>query len=636
MTSEIIRLHDDFWDGFHPDHRADLLKSGLSVATVKAAGIYSARPRDIPKLLGYSPKHLESALVFPYPNDPSFCRIKVFPVPTEPHAPRYLQRKHSGVRLYLPPLAAEVLTDPAIPLHWTEGEKKALKACQEGLACGALGGLWNWIEENRGVAGLDDIAHVNRREPFYPDADVWARPDLLKAVYAFLRELEARGAQPLTGVLPMTAGVQKLDEFLLQRTTDDLQALSHIRRDHKTFSGLAKWWQGWRGKKLGTPKAKTTTQGQAIRNRHGQLISCQHNALLWLATHHRPEHTGLDTFRQMILFDGTPLTDDLTIEIVRQMEDQLRMPWTNTHVYNALVSLGNQHPFSSLTRWLDTLSWDGKKRLNYFFANMYGAEVSDYTAACATVLFLSAVARAYDPGCKADVCVTLIGPQGIGKSRGVEALVPDPAWYTDDLGGDLNDKKASESLQGKWLVEFSDFARINRSTIEVVKSFLSRRFDRYRPPWGRVARDFPRQCTFIGTTNNPIPLQDLENRRFMPVHCPADLGDIASIRDQLWAEAVHRYRQGDHWWIEDRSILATVKDRQEDARQHDEWEEILRTALLGRTRTTLVEAADCLGFKPYQLDRSNQTRLGLVLRALTFVGKREGSGARERYYERAL
>jgi Protein of unknown function (DUF4058)/Virulence-associated protein E-like domain len=48
--------------------------------------------------------------------------------------------------------------------------------------------------------------------------------------------------------------------------------------------------------------------------------------------------------------------------------------------------------------------------------------------------------------------------------------VPDQSWYTDDLGGDLSDRKASEGLQGKWLVEFSEFARINRSTLEVVKA----------------------------------------------------------------------------------------------------------------------------------------------------------------------
>jgi predicted P-loop ATPase len=77
--------------------------------------------------------------------------------------------------------------------------------------------------------------------------------------------------------------------------------------------------------------------------------------------------------------------------------------------------------------------------------------------------------------------VVLIGEQGVGKSQGIEKLVPEQSWYTDDLGGDLADRRAGEGLQGKWLVEFSEFARINRATLEMVKSYLSRRVDHYRP-----------------------------------------------------------------------------------------------------------------------------------------------------------
>jgi putative DNA primase/helicase len=91
-----------------------------------------------------------------------------------------------------------------------------------------------------------------------------------------------------------------------------------------------------------------------------------------------------------------------------------------------------------------------------------------------------------------------------------------------------------------------EFARINRSTIDVTKSFLSRLTDSYRPAYGRVARDFPRQCIFIGTTNNPKPLQDVENRRFLPLWCPKTFIDLRpQERDQLWAEAVHRYQAGE-------------------------------------------------------------------------------------------
>jgi hypothetical protein len=352
-------------------------------------------------------------------------------------------------------------------------------------------------------------------------------------------------------------------------------------------------------------------QDVMIMGAQGKPISCQHNALLWLSENGYADRVALDTFKQGIMVDGSPLSDDITIEIVRQMEASMRVRWTETHVHSAIVSLGNRRAHSSLTTWLDSLSWDRKKRIDTFFAHTsYGSEYSTYTAACGYVLFISAVARAYQPGCQADVVVVLIGDQGIGKSRGIADLVPEPSLYTDDLGGDLYDKKAGEGLQGKWLIEFGEFARINRATLDVVKAFLSRRVDHYRPAYGRIAKDFPRQCVFVGSTNNDQPLQDLENRRFMPVRCYDQIEDIAPQREQLWAEAVYRYKEGEPWWVTDKTLLTTVKEQQENARQHDEWEEILRESLKPLTQITLSEAANRLHISVDHLDKSTQTRLG--------------------------
>ena len=103
--------------------------------------------------------------------------------------------------------------------------------------------------------------------------------------------------------------------------------------------------------------------------------------------------------------------------------------------------------------------------LNRFFTEAYECVYTSYVGECARVLFLSAVARAFKPGCQADVMVVLIGPQGAGKSMGIASLSPRPEWYADDLGCDLTEGKAGEGLQGKWLFEFSEFARVNRATL---------------------------------------------------------------------------------------------------------------------------------------------------------------------------
>lgn len=241
-------------------HLADLRKSGLSDETIEKLGIYTARPGDISKLIGWNPVGVTSALVFPYPGEDKFYRVKVFPAYTNGtgHPVKYLQRKRSGLHLYIPPLAQKVLVDPSIPFAWTEGEKKAGRLCQEGKPGAALGGLWNWIEDNLPIDGLDDIAHAEREETIYPDSDVWARPDLLKAVYAFGRELEARGANVQVGIFPpLESGLKcGLDDFLQTHELTALESLVYISLKHKTFTGMASWWQRWRRSSLHTSRRK--------------------------------------------------------------------------------------------------------------------------------------------------------------------------------------------------------------------------------------------------------------------------------------------------------------------------------------------------------------------------------------------
>ena len=92
--------------------------------------------------------------------------------------------------------------------------------------------------------------------------------------------------------------------------------------------------------------------------------------------------------------------------------------------------------------------------------------------------------------------------QGGGKSSLARILAINDMWFTDDIRS-LDDKEISGKLQGHWIVEFSEMlATSNTKTVEAIKSFLSRTIDTYRTPYDRYTQDIPRQCVFIGTTNN--------------------------------------------------------------------------------------------------------------------------------------
>jgi predicted P-loop ATPase len=217
------------------------------------------------------------------------------------------------------------------------------------------------------------------------------------------------------------------------------------------------------------------------------------------------------------------------------------------------------HPVRGL---LEGLAWDGQERVGRLFLDYFPGELPDkqdsrrhdetvaYYEQVALCFMVGAIARIYRPGCKLDNLPVLVSPQGFNKSQGLQALCPDPAWYTDDLSTAVWDRDAKESLVGKWIVELSEFPHI-RKEVERVKAFFSRQTDRYRRAYGRLNADHPRQCVFCATANELEFLDVTGNRRCWPIPLDraADIAAIERDRAQLWAEAVHLYRQGYKWWL---------------------------------------------------------------------------------------
>lgn len=262
----------------HPNHLDDLRRSGLSDETIFVARIRSLVPTELGRLLG--PKiaaRVQHAYLIPYPEADGFYRVKLFPpIPDKDgHTVRYYQPAGTAPRLYLPPRAQAALADPSVPLLITEGEKKALKADQEGFASAALGGLWSWLLDGQPFPDLDRVDWCEREALVVPDSDVWLRPDLLQAIYAFGKELESRGAKVALVKLPAGSGNGKvgLDDFLCANSTDALKKLQRLPLKHPVFARTAEWWRGWRKKKAeeavpaGDPVA-LLAQGETVRVLH--------------------------------------------------------------------------------------------------------------------------------------------------------------------------------------------------------------------------------------------------------------------------------------------------------------------------------------------------------------------------------
>lgn len=221
---------------------------------------------------------------------------------------------------------------------------------------------------------------------------------------------------------------------------------------------------------------------------------------------------------------------------------------------DALALAFEKHSFHPIKDYLNTLSWDEVKRIDTLFIDYLGAEDNSYVRTVTRKILVAAVARVFNPGCKFDNMPVLSGPQGIGKSTIIKKLGRE--WYSDSLTT-VSGKEAYEQLQGVWLLEMGEMMATKKADIEATKHFLSKTEDIYRVAYGRRTSRFPRQCVFIGTTNDREFLRDKTgNRRFWPI----DVGIIKHTKsvfkelidyeiDQIWAEAVELWKKGEPLYL---------------------------------------------------------------------------------------
>lgn len=237
-------------------------------------------------------------------------------------------------------------------------------------------------------------------------------------------------------------------------------------------------------------------------------------------------------------------------------------------IADALTAVLTRHSYHPIRDYLNGLTWDGVPRLDRIIIDYMGAEDSELNRAMSRKHFVAAVARVFNPGCKYDYCLIMSGAEGIGKSTLLRVM--GGKWFNDSITT-LEGKEGMEQLRRAWVVELGELSSIKRSDVEQVKAHLSKQVDIYRAAYARRVLEHPRQCVFCGTTNEALFLKgDTGNRRFWVIPVVAELCKyrdrseaIRRDRDQLWAEAVHYYKQGEPLYLSE-ELEAQAKQRQQD------------------------------------------------------------------------
>ncbi len=284
--------------------------------------------------------------------------------------------------------------------------------------------------------------------------------------------------------------------------------------------------------------------------------------------------------------EGNRFWRDADTNQLRALLDIRYTTFTNRNFDVAFGKVVDDRGFHPIREYLNGLPpWDGECRIENLLQRCFEADDTPYVRAVARKVFAAAVARIFRPGTKFDSVLVLDGMQGIGKSSLFRELAGNE-YYSETLSlTDMSDKSGAEKLQGYWIVEIGELAGMRKADIEKVKAFLSTLDDIYRPSYGRTVESHPRQCIIVATVNGERGyLRDITgNRRFWVVKCrQAEQKKRFSFsgeeKDQIWAEAVHLWRNGEKLFLED-ELLNEAETIQRGAMEEDDRQGLVEAYL---------------------------------------------------------
>ena len=359
------------------------------------------------------------------------------------------------------------------------------------------------------------------------------------------------------------------DKFKADFATAEMKAL--IKAESAAFREQAEFdrkkltesrGDNWRDQVLRKPAREDGSQGA--------VIMCEANAILYLKNH--PEWAGVLGYNEftsshqirrkppegITLQIGDQIKDHHETEFSIWFQNETHDCWRVEMIGRAIDVVARQNSFHPPLEWLNALpKWDKVNRLPEWLVRYCGVGPDsdadedypwEYVAAVGEKWWISLIARLYRPGCQVDHVLVLEGGEGLGKSSAVDIIAN---GWAGVLSGDIGSKDSQQMVSsGVWIWEWAELAAVKGRAMELVKDFISRRKENYRPPYGRRMVEEPRRCVFIATVNGDDYLDSSDGkRRWWPVRCNRafDLEGLRTAVPLLMAEALAKFNTGAKW-----------------------------------------------------------------------------------------
>jgi hypothetical protein len=225
-----------------------------------------------------------------------------------------------------------------------------------------------------------------------------------------------------------------------------------------------------------------------------------------------------DRLRYNTLFNQVELDDEpfdpSMAKVHLTITHRLNLKGCREDIADIIMLLARARTYSPVIEYLDFVSSEHGSDtaiLDGLAARYFGKGIEPIHEALVRKFLISAVARAFRPGCKVDSALILQGRQGTGKSTFFRILAS-ADWFDDSLGS-ASDKDERLKIHRAWIVEWAELEAVfGRKDIAAVKAFVTCAIDQLRPPYGRSIEALKRASVFVGTTNQPSVLGGARER----------------------------------------------------------------------------------------------------------------------------
>jgi predicted P-loop ATPase len=441
-------------------------------------------------------------------------------------------------------------------------------------------------------------------------------------------------------------------KWVARYTLDKAEAETDVRNDFKDLAAIEavpELSDEEAAKQLETITCGDYWRNRLDRSKGGKVLPTMQNTILILRKECGDDIFRFDEFACTEIYGrvapwggrvGAELADHDYILLKDWVAKQHGVECPVNLIHECAVQIARRNRFHPVKEYLNALEWDGVPRVDSWLKTYLNAEgPGEYLQTIGRKTLAAMVARVMEPGCKFDYVLILEGAQGVGKSTVLRYLVGDD-WFSDaDIN--LKDRDSVLTIRSKWLIEMGELTSVARTDNETLKGFITRTCDRVRVPYGHRTENFPRQCVFVGTTNQDDYLKDASgNRRFWPVKVGECLfNDIRRDRDQLFAEAYLIYQLGEALYIADKTLNQIASDEQNARVYHDAWIDMIGNFLDAERkkpeddRAFPVERftandlfADFGPLQSLRSERATQMRASDCLKRLGYVKRRASVG----------